>query len=243
MLPNLRKIPLVPVIEDATRVEPINDSEFFPNQFHRTHTGNTEDSHRQEERRTSDRFGDIIPLAIVRYDASESGRISTDFEREYASQCINSQMRHQVDIHKAELERIRNFNTNWAAYVELLQDQILNLSSRLEQAFAGDPTQANLSDSGISIRSKEDFEIGETVGLNFLLSTVNRRIFLLANVIHAEANDDTSSKTLRTVGFRFTDTMPADLQAINSHLIAVQQKNMESGTPSSWWQSARSPLE
>ncbi|MFT5045023.1 MAG: hypothetical protein ACI8UP_001994 [Porticoccaceae bacterium] len=173
-------------------------------------------------RRDSFRLDDSMHLVAKILTDEELTNIQEDFNSYRLQHCLMSHLILQRENRKINLTMIRKRSPEVANYLDLLEDDMLLVASRLSVGGVRDEsntlTKINLSSTSIRIETEDQFELGQRVELFMTLSTGGTNILLIAEVVRIEEAELGAS-----VSLLFEKIHPDDEEAIIRHLAKLQQ--------------------
>ena len=177
-------------------------------------------------RRDSFRLDDAMHLVVKALTDDELQAIEMDFNSYRLKHCLMSHLILQRENRKGSLALVRERAPEVANYLELLEEDMLLVASRLAISAEFDKSNAltnvNLSSSSIRIETGEAFDVGQKVELFLTLSTSGTNILLIAEVVRSEELNPGMSLSLR-----FTSVHADDEDAIVRHMAKLQQMQLQ----------------
>lgn len=177
-------------------------------------------------RRDYFRLDDVMQLRLKKLSDEEQRHIELNFDAYRINHCLSSHLSLQREKRKGKLAIVRKRSAELAAYLELLEEDLVLLADRLkadnEHETTDSPKRVNLSSSSIRLESEEKYEPGQIVELYMTLSTAGTNIVLLANVTRVESSADDN-----VVSLQFVKIHPDDEEAIIRHMAKLQQRELQ----------------
>lgn len=177
-------------------------------------------------RRDSFRLDDAMHLVAKTLSEDELNTIELDFDSYRLQHCLMSHLVLQRENRKGILAMVKKRSPEVASYLELLEDDLLLVASRLsvgaEFKKSNILTHVNLSSASIRIETPDQYDLGQTVELFMTLSTGGTNILLIAKVVRVE-----EVESVPTVSLHFERIHPDDEEAIIRHMARLQQLQLQ----------------
>jgi hypothetical protein len=156
----------------------------------------------------------------------ELNSIGLDFNTYRLKHCLMSHLVLQKGNRKGSLAMIRKRSPEVAIYLELLEEDLRLVASRLsvgaEFKKSNTLTNVNLSSTSIRMETEDHFDPGQSVEMFMTLSTGGTNILLIAEVVRVEELESGTS-----VSLQFIKIHPDDEEAIIRHMAKLQQLELQ----------------
>ncbi len=183
-----------------------------------------------EERRQYYRIDDEIALRYERIDADVTLPTLEDFQEELPSP--NQMMAELHRLQQSQAHVLRDMKHNHSPlgdYLDSLERQI----DTIARFMVAELTPRNftkqevcLSGGGIAINSDTELEINQRLRLEFMIYPSCRGVCCIANVVHCQA-----VANRYRVGLEFLLITEPEREALVSHIMARQSKQLRNKTP------------
>ncbi len=180
-----------------------------------------------KERRRFFRIEDIVGLRTEVIDPEMIDDRLNNFWKNQQEFSVSNEFNYKLEQNQAELQHIKSRMPEVGRYLEMLQEQLEIVTSKLlkdDDRFSDLETQVNLSAQGISFYSNGSVKKGDIIEMHLNLIPEQQQIVILAKVVNCEKVDHQQQKYKISLNFEYIHE--ADRELLVKHVHGKQLRSL-----------------